>query len=357
MRTFMDEASVFSPEHLFDQISTAVIGMDLDNTIHMANTAAERILDRPRHYLTGYPLEKVLPGHPVALDLISRASSLLMPCRFRAAQLSPAPGINLLVSLTVTPVMGHDGLLKGTVLTMEEVGQAEQLEEGRRLNETLDSLGSLALAVAHEVKNPLAGIQGAAQLLELETDDAESITYTKLIRSEVDRISRLLDSLLGLAEDHPINQNNINIHEVLDHVLTLCGTTGTPLIRDFDPSLPDISGDRDKLIQLFLNLISNACEATGAQGEVQVLSRISNQVRLTQGRRQQHIVVEVRDNGPGIPHELKKRIFLPFVTTKSDGTGLGLAISQKIVHDHDGQMALESKPGETIFRVYLPIKT
>ncbi|ABK46156.1 signal transduction histidine kinase, nitrogen specific, NtrB [Magnetococcus marinus MC-1] len=353
----MDKAVRFNAAQLLDQTSIGIIALDCDNVIQRVNTAAEKILDRPRQHLLHTPLEKVLPGHPVALDLISRASNLLMPCRFRVAQLSPSPDINLLVSLTATPYMREDGQLQGTILEMEEVGSAEQLEEGRRLNETLDSLGSLALAVAHEVKNPLAGIRGAAQLLEMESTSETGAICTELIRSEVDRISRLLDSLLGLAEDHPINQKNINIHEVLDHVVRLCSSSGAHLVRDYDPSLPEISGDRDKLIQLFLNLISNATEATGKEGEVRISSRISKQIRLTQGRRQQHIVVEIRDNGPGIPHELRKRIFLPFVTTKSNGTGLGLAISQKIVHDHDGQMALESRPGETAFRVFLPLKT
>ncbi|MEG3638176.1 two-component system sensor histidine kinase NtrB [Magnetococcus sp. PR-3] len=353
----MEKAAQFDAAQLLDQTSIAIIALDCENTIRNVNTAAEKIMDRPRQHLLNTHLERVLPGHPVALDLISRASNLLMPCRFRVAQLSPAPDIHLLVSLTATPLMGENGQLEGTILEMEEVGSAEQLEEGRRLNETLDSLGSLALAVAHEVKNPLAGIRGAAQLLEMESTSETGTTCTELIRSEVDRISRLLDSLLGLAEDHPISQKNINIHEILDHVVRLCDTTGTTLNRDYDPSLPEISGDRDKLIQLFLNLISNASEAAGAEGQVRISSRISKQIRLTQGRRQQHIVVEVKDNGPGIPHELRKRIFLPFVTTKSNGTGLGLAISQKIVHDHDGQMALESRPGETAFRVFLPLKT
>ncbi|MBF0359050.1 MAG: hypothetical protein HQL70_10625 [Magnetococcales bacterium] len=235
------------------------------------------------------------------------------------------------------------------------MGCVERLEGDQRLNETLDSLGNMAMSVAHEVKNPLAGIRGAAQLLEMELKSKSAIACTELIRTEVDRVTLLLDKLLGLAEDQFVQEKEVNIHEILNHVLQVCAHSQPAPKRDFDPSLPNIIGDRDKLIQLFLNLTQNAIEATGPDGAVVLSTRISSHVRSERGLRRQFIVVEVQDNGPGIQPAFLKKIFLPFITTKQKGTGLGLAISQKIVNEHDGLIEVKSKPGRTVFRVLLRV--
>ncbi|OSM06199.1 two-component system sensor histidine kinase NtrB [Magnetofaba australis] len=354
----MYDDAQFHPVALFDQVSCGVMALDRDGVVRETNAAAERLFGRTRHHMVGKKLEDLLPGHPVALDLIRRAESLNTVCRFRGAELSPGPDIHLHVSLTANPIHDAHGVIIGLLLQMEETSAADKLEEGRRLNETLDSMGALALAVAHEVKNPLAGIRGAAQLLEMETTSESGAACTTLIRAEVDRVSRLLDTLLGLADDAPSISQAINIHEVLQHVIMASGCKEERLERDFDPSLPEVAGDRDKLIQLFLNLLKNADEAARAApnnaGRVRISTRISNQVRLSQGRRKMHVMVEILDNGAGVPPELRNRIFMPFVTSKSRGPGLGLAICQKIVHEHEGQIELESQPGRTAFRVYLP---
>ncbi|MEO5349843.1 MAG: ATP-binding protein [Magnetococcus sp. YQC-3] len=182
-------------------------------------------------------------------------------------------------------------------------------------------------------------------------------TCTALICTEVDRISRLLDALLGLADRHSTPEEAINIHEILDHVLRLCQRAELRMQQDYDPSLPTIRGDRDQLIQLFLNLVRNASDAAGEGGTVTLHTRISAQVRFEQGRRQRHIIVEVRDNGPGIADSVRQRMFLPFVTSKprGAGSGLGLAIVQKIVHDHGGLVEVAEQASQTIFRVLLPV--
>lgn len=349
---------IFSPANLLDHMSTGIIVVDQEDRVKRINSAAERLLGRPRCKLLGVLLQELLPGHPVAVDLIQRARKLSMACRARQARLSPGPNVNLTVSLTATPLISPEGVVQGVILQLEEMGNAKRLEEGDRLHDTLDSMSSLALSVAHEVKNPLTGIRGAAQLLEMESTSESATACTTLIRTEVDRVSRLLDSLLGLADTRPLEEGEFNIHEVLDHVLNLAMQEGPPPRRDYDPSLPEIRGDRDQLIQLFLNLVQNALEATSGMGEgrrIVINTRISSQVRLEQGRRNLHVVVEVVDNGPGVPAELRKRIFLPFVSTKTKGGGLGLPICQKIVHDHAGQIELNSVPGETRFRIDLPL--
>ncbi|MEO5365971.1 MAG: ATP-binding protein [Magnetococcus sp. WYHC-3] len=350
-------STLFASDQLLDQLTTGLIAVDRDNRVRQVNSVAERMLGRPREQLLGQSLKRLLPGHPVALDLIARARTSDMPVRFRRAHLNPGPGTNLTVSMCASPLVDPGTLeADGVLLQIEEIGSVELLEEDQRLHDTLDSLGHLALMVAHEVKNPLSGIRGAAQLLEMELrgQSEHAGAYTQLIRQEVDRVSKLLDNLLGLADDQPVLEQEINIHQVLDHVLQLRHTTPPALERDYDPSLPDIRGDRDQLIQLFLNLVKNAQEAAGPGGRVSVSTRISNRVRMERGRRKLHVRVDVLDNGPGIPEEMRKKIFLPFVSSKNKGSGLGLAICQKILHDHGGYLELSSQPGQTRFRIYLP---
>ncbi len=344
----------FSSAALWDMVDCGLIAVDTTGVVRNMNLSAERLLGRSGRYVVGQALEKLLPGHPVALDLINRAYELRMPCRLRNAKISPAPGVMLSVSLTAVPMLNEEGETVGGLLQLEEVGAAERLEGDQRLNDTLDSLGNMAMAVAHEVKNPLAGIRGAAQLLDMDADGDAAAECTELIRTEVDRISRLLDKLLGLADDQSIQKSAINIHDVLNHVVQVCEHGQGRFKRDFDPSLPTIIGDRDQLIQLFLNLTRNAMEAAPT-GTVVLGTRISGQIRFERGRRRQFMMISVEDDGPGISPALMKKIFLPFVTSKSKGTGLGLAIAQKIVTEHDGLIEVESVPGKTVFRVFLQV--
>ena len=352
----------FSPDLLWDQMAMGIIAVDESGVVQSVNSAAERLFGRDREHLCGMVLEQLLPGHPVALDLITRARNLSMPCRVRNVQISPSPGNMLQLSLTASPLENEQGTPTGVLLQMEEIGAIERIEEGQRLNDTIDSLGTLALTVAHEIKNPLAGIRGTAQLLEMDNPGDSITTSTHLICSEVDRVSRLLDSLLGLADNYATQKESINIHEILDHVLVLCQQSSAiaqqpTFQKDYDPSLPNIRGDRDPLIQLFLNLLRNAQDAAGATGSIVLHTRISTRARYEHGRKQRHGIIEVRDNGPGIAKSLRSRIFLPFVTSKpkGSGSGLGLAIVQKIVHDHGGLVEVVEQPQQTIFRILLPL--
>ncbi|MBF0196043.1 MAG: PAS domain-containing protein [Magnetococcales bacterium] len=345
----------FAKDHLWDVVECSLIVVDTNGIVRNLNLAAERLFGKSDRYIIGEELEKLLPGYPVALDLIQRAYDLKMPCRLRDAQISPAPGVVVAVSLMASPLRNENGDMAGALLQLEDLEAVEGLEDDQRLNDTLDSLGNMAMAVAHEVKNPLAGIRGAAQLLEMEIKSKSAIACTELIRTEVDRISLLLDKLLGLADEQLINKKELNIHEILDHVIQVCSHGSIIPVRDFDPSLPNINGDRDQLIQLFLNLVQNAIEANSNGGEVIISTRMSSRIRSERGQRRHFIVVEVKDNGPGILPALMQKIFLPFITSKHQGTGLGLAISQKIINEHEGMIEVKSKPGETVFRTYLHV--
>ncbi|MGN7612991.1 two-component system sensor histidine kinase NtrB [Magnetococcales bacterium HHB-1] len=349
-------SSPFEFQNLMEQLSIGIIAVDKNQIVRAVNTTAERLLGKPRHTLLDTPLDKTLPGHSVALDLINRSMKLAMPCRFRNTKLHSGPHQQTPVSITAVPLMDSEWQILGAALQLEETGAAERLEEGEWLNEAVDSMGSMAMAVAHEVKNPLTGIRAAAQLLEMDNNRETLTECTQLIRTEVDRISRLLDRLLGLADEQAIQKREVNIHEILNHCTQL-QEQEIKIKKDYDPSLPPVLADKDQLIQVFINLIKNSCEASGKRGEISIRTRISNRIRFLQGKRNQHVVIEIHDNGPGIPPELHKRIFLPFVTTKSQSNGLGLPICQKIIHDHNGIIEVKSQPGSTLFQVLLPLPT
>jgi two-component system nitrogen regulation sensor histidine kinase GlnL len=345
---------------LLDQLVAALIVVDRENVIRFVNTAAERLIGRPRRAILATPLVRLLPGYPVAVELVERAQQHGMPFRARDIRITLTPQRSIPANLVGSPLLDTDGQLVGAVLEIDEISGSGHLEEERHLHLALDSLGSMALAVAHEVKNPLAGIRGLTQLLELACGDRvvrpeEVIDYAALIRGEVDRIARLLDQLLGVTDHRPLNLTALNIHEVLDHVIRIRGGSLPEPQRDYDPSLPLIQGDRDQLVQLFLNLLQNAMTAAGEAGQVRIHTRIGHGARSIHGKRNLSLSVEIVDNGPGIAPALRQKIFLPFFTTREQGTGLGLAIAQRIIRHHDGHLEVESAPGHTVFRVLLPV--
>lgn len=227
------------------------------------------------------------------------------------------------------------------------------------------SVSGMAAVLAHEIKNPLSGIRGAAQLIEpgLRDDDR---ALAQLICSETDRIRDLVDRMEVFGDERPINAQPINIHDVLDHVRRLIESgmgRNIHFTLDYDPSLPPVPGNRDKLVQAFLNLFKNAVEAIGEnteQGRIVVQTSFRPGVRLsvpgTMARISLPLMIQIEDNGPGIPELLRAQIFDPFVTTKTSGKGLGLALVAKIISDHGGVIECDSEPGKTVFRVLLPMQ-
>jgi two-component system nitrogen regulation sensor histidine kinase GlnL len=225
------------------------------------------------------------------------------------------------------------------------------------------SVSALAAMLAHEVKNPLSGIRGAAQLLEQSLPDSER-ELTGLICEETDRIVALVDRMEAFADGRPIERGAINIHQVLNHVRRISQNgfgKGVRFVETYDPSLPDVHGDRDQLIQVFLNLVKNACEVPGeGEREIELSTAYRHGLRLAvpgqQAKVNLPLVVSVRDNGLGISEEIRAHLFDAFVTNKPTGTGLGLALVAKIINDHGGAIEFESEPGRTIFRVMLPLQ-
>jgi two-component system nitrogen regulation sensor histidine kinase GlnL len=258
-------------------------------------------------------------------------------------------------------VHGEDGVRRGAVIVLHDLTLEQSLDSVTRRVEQLASLGTLALGLAHEIRNPLSGIKGAAQLLRVALSDPADIQATEVIIREVERLDGLLEQLRGLGTPARLQLAPLNIHRVLNDVLSLqrqAPEWGSIVLRkEFDPSLPPISGDAAQLTQVLLNLVKNAVESLGGRGTLTVTTRMETNYRVqSRTQRRQFLSVLVADDGPGVPEHVQSQLFSPFFTTKSRGTGLGLAVCHRIVTEHGGTIAHEPRPGGGArFRVTLPV--
>ena len=348
---------------ILDSLSTSVLIVDRDRSLLYLNVAAEALFGVSRNQVRGRPLSELLEDS-VALDsVIDRTMTTWRPFSRRELALRAVHGEGeLIVDCTVAPY--EESGAPGAVLI--EISDATQHQRITRETALLTQIGGSRLMIrqlAHEIKNPLGGLRGAAQLLARQLDDASMREYTTVIISEADRLVTLVDTLLG--PHHAPRKESINIHELLQHVGHLLAADAPPGIvidRDYDPSLPALQLDRNLIIQAMLNLGRNAMQAiaqnigkTGARtGRIVLRTRALTNVNI--GARRYRLVASVQfeDNGPGVPEQLRDTLFYPLVTGRADGTGLGLAVAQDLVSRHDGLIEFESRPGLTTFTILLP---
>ena len=268
-----------------------------------------------------------------------------------------------LVDVHAGPLPEHPG---SVILMLQQRTMAQMIERQLTHRAAARTVSGMAAVLAHEIKNPLSGIRGAAQLLEDQASDDDR-ALTQLICSETDRIKKLVDRMEVFGDERPLATEAVNIHDVLDHVRRLSESgfaRGMRFIEDYDPSLPAVPANRDKLVQAFLNLVKNAAEAIGEglhdQGRIVLTTAFRPGVRLSvpgsDARISLPLMIQIEDNGMGVPEHLKPHLFDPFVTTKRNGTGLGLALVAKIIGDHGGIIECESEPKRTVFRVLLPLQ-
>lgn len=336
----------------------ATIVVDGSDAVIYANPSAEQFFGTS--LLVGHPLEEFLPKD-------SPAFSLLTQVRLSAAAVSES-GVTLssprigsrFVAILMAPVQDGDDRV---VISLLEQSIARKIDNQMLHRGAARSVSAMGSMLAHEVKNPLSGIRGAAQLIEQSLGEEER-ELTQLICEETDRIVALVDRMEAFADGRPVERGPVNIHQVLGHVRKVAENgfgRRVRFVETYDPSLPSVWGNRDQLIQVFLNLVKNACEAVPEEGGELILSTAYRQgVRLAVPgvRTKVHLplVVSVQDNGPGIADTIRDQVFDAFVTSKVNGTGLGLALVAKIVNDHGGVVEFDSEPRRTVFNVMLPMQ-
>ena len=345
---------------ILEALPDPVIVIDRSERIRFVNPAAEQFLGSGAAALCGSPLADFVAPHASLASLIDsvwRVGNTIS--EYDMLLEGPRCGSR---SVTIQGALAGDGAADKLVLTLHERSMAEKMDRQLIHRNAARSITAMAAMLAHEVKNPLSGIRGAAQLLEQDAD-AAGRELTQLICDETDRIVALVDRMEAFSDDRPIEREAVNIHELLERVRRVAQSgfaRHVRLVEEYDPSLPPVRGNRDLLVQVFLNLVKNAAEAlTGSDGEIILTTAYRHGLRLAvpggEGRQHLPLMVSVTDNGAGIPEDLRPHLFDPFVTTKRNGTGLGLALVAKVIGDHGGVIEFDSQPRRTVFRVFLPV--
>ena len=336
---------------LIDSLETGVILLDPLGRLTAMNVAAEALLATSRRQVLGQQLAHLLPDCEELIQAVHRARESGTTLTERNFSLPASAGTSL-VDCTITPLLDSDEVL----LELSNIERHQRIaREGSMLAQSTLSIAVMQ-GLAHEVKNPLGGIRGAAQLLERELVDEAQREYTRIIVGEVDRLRHLIDKMIQPAS--PAKPVRMNVHEALEHVRELVKAEigmRAHIAVDYDPSLPEIEAVRDDLVQVFLNLLRNAVEALEDDGQVSIRSRAQRLVTIGGKQFRLCLRIEVCDNGRGVPQELQESLFFPMVTGRAEGTGLGLAIAQNIIQRLGGMIEFESEPGNTCFIVFIPV--
>lgn len=342
---------------LIDNLTSAILVLDRARQVVFANPSAEVLFDASQKRLQGISAEVFFSRDRDEIELLHVVAKTGHRFSKREAHMLTLSGQPIITDYSVSPLA--DGFLLLEAHPRDRVLRIEREEE--LLNRHASASG-LIKGLAHEIKNPLGGIRGAAQLLERELPAEELKEFTRIIIDEADRLRNLVDRMMGPYRKPQITR--VNIHAVLEHVRSLLDVESQgslELIRDYDPSLPEFDGDYEQLIQAVLNIGSNAFQAlSSARTEnPSITLRTRALRRITLGTEQHRLVcsVEVIDNGPGIPPELLDTVFFPMVTGRAEGTGLGLSIAQSIINQHSGLIECTSVPGRTAFQILLPLES
>ncbi|MBY0271452.1 MAG: PAS domain-containing protein [Burkholderiales bacterium] len=349
-----------------DLLATAVVVVDDKQAVLYMNPAAENLLEASTTNVAGLTLERLFGDNAVLASAISYAHANNCSYTEHELEFSINGRLRLNLACTVSPT-DRGKAASGTLLEFRQIDQQLRVEREARLLEQSQAHRDLIRNLAHEIKNPLGGIRGAAQLLDRELERPALHEYTQVIIKESDRLQSLMDRLLT-PHRLPL-PGPVNIHEVLERVrsVILAEFPGMVVRRDYDTSMPVLTGDREQLIQVVLNITRNAAQAIKSvekdggkdgknTGEIRLKTRIARQVTLARRRFRHAVQVEISDNGPGIPEDMRARVFQPLISGREGGSGLGLTIAHNFVTQHHGAITFESAPGKTCFTLLLPVQ-
>ncbi|QPK63257.1 nitrogen regulation protein NR(II) [Methylomonas sp. LL1] len=340
---------------ILDHLNEAILLFDRDLRLTYINPAGEMLFADSAKHLVGNPARKLFKTahHGLFSDLVSRLNQneplvdreLILECMNQS----------ITVNLSATPIL-ENGELAEILIELQQVDRHLRITKEEQILAQQNTSRMLVRGLAHEIKNPLGGLRGAAQLLALELHDPELKEYTQIIIAESDRLQELMDKMLG--PNKPAHKSPLNIHEVLERVRQLVAVeAGSSIIlqTDYDPSIPELFADKNQLIQALLNIVRNAIQAIQTVGTIILKTRVQRHMTIGRKRYKLTVKIDVIDNGPGIEPRLMGQIFYPMITGRAEGTGLGLSIAQSLINQHNGLIECESEPGNTVFSIYLPL--
>lgn len=340
---------------VLDNLATAVLLFDKALRLLSINSAGEGLLSVSHKQIAGMTPRQIWPEAAFFYKTVQRALESGSTCVERGLDMRLSPGRGIKVDCMITPILTGETAEEILVELVDADSFARVMREVNQ--KTVQEAGREAVkGMAHEIKNPLGGIRGAAQLLEKELTDAGLSEYTRIIISEADRLRNFIDRMLT-ASVLP-EKKAINIHEALEYVrsvLTAENAAAINIKRDYDPSLPPVAADREQIIQALLNLLRNAAQAIAADGQITLRTRVQRQVTIQHRLNRHVIVVDIIDDGPGIPAEIGAGAFYPMITGRAEGTGLGLSIAQQLIQAHGGLISYERRNEQTCFTLLLPV--
>ncbi|MEC9361666.1 MAG: nitrogen regulation protein NR(II) [Pseudomonadota bacterium] len=343
-------------EEVLDGLTMAIVTVDDGLRVTTLNSACESLFGISRRMALGASLIDAIPHLKAYEDRLRSAQASATGFIERETELRRNGDPAVTVDWTVTPFAG--GRKPGLLIELQSLDRHLRIARDEQLLAHFDASRELIRGLAHEIKNPLGGIRGAAQLMEREYPDDGHREYTRVIIREADRLQNLVNRMLG--PNRLPQKAALNVHEVLEHVRSLVqaeAQADVAVLRDYDPSIPELTADREQLIQAVLNIVRNALQAVEADGHIVLRTRTRRQFTIGAVRHKLVVQIDIEDDGPGIPPSMAEKIFYPMVTTRAEGTGLGLPIAQYLVHSHGGLIECRSRPGSTIFTLFMPLES
>jgi two-component system nitrogen regulation sensor histidine kinase GlnL len=339
---------------VLDNLASGIIVFDAGLRVQYINQTAEMLLAVSSKHVLGQLPEVWMDCHGEAVIDLIEASSVGAPITKRGVVLNTERN-DVTVDCTVTPMIDDEGV-RHTIVELQHIDRHLRISREERLIAQQVLTRDVVRGLAHEIKNPLGGLRGAAQLLQAELDSEELREYTQIIIQEADRLQELVNRMLG--PNRRPQYAPVNIHNVLERVRTLVlaeAGNRVKVRRDYDPSIPELTGDFDQLIQAVLNIVRNAVRVLTDKGTVTLRTRVQRNMTIGSGRHRLAAQIDIIDDGPGIPPEIIDTLFFPMVTSGTGGMGLGLSIAQSLINQHKGLIECTSREGETIFTIYLPL--